>query len=304
MRSQRVINGYLESESALKSQKVIQKNHLKEKLSQKRSGKILHGGFLHSQLSPVRRKKRLPGGSWPWENPWTPAIRLRLIANQNRHMENQKQKGRPPKEKGTAKRDHFSVWVSADQKRQINELIERSGLSASQFFLTLALDIPFKRPAKRTLPRATADTIRILEQLAGVLSLAALKTKGHQMLSGQWQQSSQRVRLLADLITLWVFESFEIRSMEKAFDELLRWSNELSSYLSEVLSETEGKHRVLIRCSATSRLIGDLQHKYEAYYSQPLEELAPLWKSGETDALSVHAEIEKALSATMKKMKL
>ncbi|MHA4740578.1 hypothetical protein [Dyadobacter sp. MSC1_007] len=219
-------------------------------------------------------------------------------------MENQKQKGRPPKEKGTAKRDHFSVWVSADQKRQINELIERSGLSASQFFLTLALDIPFKRPAKRTLPRATADTIRILEQLAGVLSLAALKTKGHQMLSGQWQQSSQRVRLLADLITLWVFESFEIRSMEKAFDELLRWSNELSSYLSEVLSETEGKHRVLIRCSATSRLIGDLQHKYEAYYSQPLEELAPLWKSGETDALSVHAEIEKALSATMKKMKL
>jgi hypothetical protein len=30
--------------------------------------------FFHSQLSPVRRKKRLPGG-WPWENPWTPAIR-------------------------------------------------------------------------------------------------------------------------------------------------------------------------------------------------------------------------------------
>ncbi|KQS27132.1 hypothetical protein [Dyadobacter sp. Leaf189] len=219
-------------------------------------------------------------------------------------MENQKQKGRPPKEKGTAKRDHFSVWVSADQKRQINELIEKSGFSASQYFLTLALDVPFKRPQKRSLPRATAETVKVLQQLSGVLSLAALKTKGHQMLSDQWQQSSQRVRLLADLITLWVFESFEIRSVKKAFDELLKWSDELTSYLSQMLPETEGKHQLLLRCSSTSRLIGDLQQKYEAYYSQPLEELTPLWKSGETDALAVHAEIEKALSATMKRMRL
>jgi hypothetical protein len=264
----------------------------------------MSGGFLHSQLSPVRRKKRLPGGSWPWENPWTPAIRLRLIAYRERHMENQKQKGRPPKEKGTAKREHFSVWVSADQKSKINELIEKSGLSASQFFLMLALDVPFKTPQKRTLPKATAEMVRVLQQLSGVLSLAALKAKGYQMLSDQWQQSSQRVRLLADLITLWVFESFEIRSMKKAFDELLKWSNELTSYLSQMLPQTDGKHQLLLRCSSTSRLIGDLQQKYEAYYSQPLEELAPFWKSGETDALSVHAEIEKALSTTMKKMKL
>ncbi|SEJ32859.1 hypothetical protein SAMN05216327_108300 [Dyadobacter sp. SG02] len=124
------------------------------------------------------------------------------------------------------------------------------------------------------------------------------------MLTDQWQHSSLPVRLLADLIALWVFESFEIRSMKKAFEELLNWSNELSSYLSQMLPETEGKHQLLLRCSATGRLIGDLQQKYEAYYAQPLEELTPLWKSGETDALSVHAEIEKALSATMKKMKL
>ena len=80
MRSQRSINGYLESESAPNSQKVIQKNHLKENLSQKRSGKILHGGFLHSQLSPVRRKKRRSDARRPagagQEKPWTRAIRL------------------------------------------------------------------------------------------------------------------------------------------------------------------------------------------------------------------------------------
>ncbi|MCF0070780.1 hypothetical protein LZD49_09875 [Dyadobacter sp. CY261] len=54
-----------------------------------------------------------------------------------------------------------------DQKRQVSGLIEKSGLSASQFFLTLALGIPFKRPKKKTLPKATAGTILILEQLAG-----------------------------------------------------------------------------------------------------------------------------------------
>ena len=113
-------------------------------------------------------------------------------------MQNQKTKGRPPKQKGTAKREHFSVWVSAEQKNQINQMIEKSGLSASQYFLTLALDVPFKKPKKRSLPKPVADTVRILEQLSGILSLAVLKTKDQQMLSVQWQQSSQRVRLLAD----------------------------------------------------------------------------------------------------------
>ncbi|MGN7888432.1 hypothetical protein [Dyadobacter sp. 22481] len=73
-----------------------------------------------------------------------------------------------------------------DQKRQVSGLIEKSGLSASQVFLTPALRIPFKRPRKKTLPKATAGTILISEQLAGVLSFATLKTKGYQMLSVQW----------------------------------------------------------------------------------------------------------------------
>ncbi|WP_342088063.1 hypothetical protein [Dyadobacter sp. OTU695] len=73
-----------------------------------------------------------------------------------------------------------------DQKRQVSGLIEKSGLSASQFFLTLALGIPFKRPKKRTLPKTTAGTTLILEQLASVLSFATLKTMGYLMLSAQW----------------------------------------------------------------------------------------------------------------------
>jgi hypothetical protein len=217
-------------------------------------------------------------------------------------MENQKQKGRPPKEKGTAKRDHFSVWVSADQKRQINELVEKSGLSASQFFLALALDIPFKRPERRTLPKATADTIRILEQLAGVLSVAVLKTKGYQMLSGQWEQSSQRVRLLADLITLWIFEHFEIRSFQKSLSLICSSADELAVYLNHSTGEHQSKLLMLERLQVIHQLAADLLAKYETYYASPLEELAPMWKVQNPDPDSVHDQIEKALRMMNKRV--
>ncbi|GGH42653.1 hypothetical protein GCM10007423_39420 [Dyadobacter endophyticus] len=43
-----------------------------------------------------------------------------------------------------------------------------------------------QKAQEKTLPKATAGTILISEQLAGVLSFATLKTKGYQMLSVQW----------------------------------------------------------------------------------------------------------------------
>jgi hypothetical protein len=66
-----------------------------------------------------------------------------------------KQKGRPPKGERIAKKEHFSVWVSKDQKALINEKIQRSGLSASQYFLTQVLDTPIKRPQLKVLPQQT-----------------------------------------------------------------------------------------------------------------------------------------------------
>lgn len=210
-------------------------------------------------------------------------------------MKNQIKKGRPPKEKGVAKREHFSVWVSTDQKSQINQLIEKSGLSASQYFLTLALDVPFKRPQKRTLPKTTAETIRILEQLSGILSLAILKTKDHQMLSMQWQQSSQRIRLLADLITRWVFESFEIRSFQKTLTEIDCWITSLSDYLGHVLGAGESKEQILREARSMSRWVQELLLKYESYYTEPLQDLAPVWKNEAADIASVHYEIENAI---------
>ncbi|PSL27150.1 plasmid mobilization protein [Dyadobacter jiangsuensis] len=219
-------------------------------------------------------------------------------------MQNQKTKGRPPKDKGTAKREHFSVWVSADQKTQIIQMIEKSGLSASQYFLTLALDVPFKKPQKRSLPKATADTVRILEQLSGILSLAVLKTKDQQMLSAQWQQSSQRVRLLADLITLWVFESFEIRRIKQTLDSLCSWLNGLTGFLSLFPDELESKQQLIEECRLNTRLASDLLDKYEAYYQAPLSELDPAWKVVKADASAVHHEIESSLTTLLKKIKV
>lgn len=218
-------------------------------------------------------------------------------------MQNQKTKGRPPKQKGTAKRENFSVWVNADQKSQINQIIEKSGLSASQYFLTLALDVPFKKPQKRSLPKQVANTVRILEQLSGILSLAVLKTKDQQMLSAQWQQSSQRVRLLAELITLWVFESFEIRSIKQTLGSLRSWLNELTNFLSLFRDELESKQQLIEECRLNARVTSDLLDKYQAYYQAPLSELEPAWKAVNADASLVHLEIETALNALLKTIK-
>ncbi|WP_146151626.1 hypothetical protein [Dyadobacter jiangsuensis] len=67
-------------------------------------------------------------------------------------------KPRPHKEKGTAQKDHFTVWVSADQKSQINELIKKWAFSKPILF-DISTGHAFKRPEKRRLPKATADTI-------------------------------------------------------------------------------------------------------------------------------------------------
>ena len=236
-------------------------------------------------------------------NPWTPLFAYRLIAISPRLMENQKQKGRPPKNERIAKRNHFSVWVTKDQKAQINQLIEKSGLSASEFFLTLALDIPFKRPQKKTLSKQTAETIRVLEQLAGILSLAVLKTRDYDMISKQWQKSSQHVRLLAQLITLWVFEEFEIRTTGKTLGDIQGWMQELHIYLSHVLPPSENKTSTLEKTSKLYHSAKDLLGKYERYYqSEESQELTVWAQQQQVDPSIVHYEIEKAIDILLKRI--
>ena len=220
-------------------------------------------------------------------------------------MENQKIKGRPPKPDSIARRDHFSVWVTKDEKAQINQLIEKSNLSASQFFLTLALDVPIKRPQKKTLPAHTAETIRVLEQLAGILSLAVLKTKDNQMHSEQWKQSSQQVRLLSKLITLWVFEEFEIRSTRKTLTEIREWMQDLELLVSLTLPSTEEKNSLLKKTAAAFRAAKELLEKYEGYYRSEDLRSEVLWKyeKASTDLVTVHSRIQKAVDDILTRLK-
>ncbi len=210
-------------------------------------------------------------------------------------MEKQPKIGRPPKAEGTAKRAHFSVWVSQQQKAKINEIIRKSGLSASEYFLTLVLDVPFKRPQKRTLPPQTAKTIRVLEQLAGILSLAVVKTKDRQMLSREWQESSQRIRLLANLTTRWAFESFEIRSFQNTITQVHTWINQTNRYLEEMLEPGESKELILESGNRMARQLQALLEKYEAYYSEALEEIREAEKTNPETLDRIHEVIADTL---------
>jgi hypothetical protein len=204
------------------------------------------------------------------------------------------------------RRDHFSVWVTKDEKIRINQLVEKSGLSASQFFLTLALDTPIKRPQKKTLPARTAEMIRTLEQLSGILSLAVLKTKDQQMQSRQWMQSSQLVRLLAQIITLWIFEDFEIRTFHKTLNNVQEWMHQLTLYIQRILPESQNKTTILETTENIFRNAQELLAKYESYY-QPVELVGQLrvWKSDVSDHPDqIHRIIEEKVTAILKRFDL
>ncbi|MCF2494293.1 plasmid mobilization protein [Dyadobacter chenhuakuii] len=217
-----------------------------------------------------------------------------------------KRKGRPPKEEKVVRRDHFSVWVTKDEKIRINQLVDKSGLSASQFFLTLALDVPIKRPQKKTLPARTAEMIRTLEQLSGILSLAVLKTKDHQMQSRQWMQSSQHLRLLSQIITLWIFEDFEIRTFHKTLNNVQEWMHQLTLYIQRILPESQNKTSILETTENIFRNAKELLAKYDSYY-QPAELAGQLrvWKSDAPDHPDqVHSIIEEKVTAMLKRFDL
>ncbi|TDE08531.1 plasmid mobilization protein [Dyadobacter psychrotolerans] len=177
-----------------------------------------------------------------------------------------KPKGRPAKNEKIVRRSHFSIWATKEEKELLNQHIERSGLSASQYFLTLALNSPIKRPQKKSLPARTAETILILEKLSGILSLAVLKTRDVDMLSQRWQDSSKNVRMLSELITKWVFEDFEIWTIRKSLSDIEQWMQQLEMYLGKVLPESENKASVLEKTADILKISKELLEKYEGYY--------------------------------------
>lgn len=217
-------------------------------------------------------------------------------------MENQKTKGRPPKPNSIVRRHHFSVWVTGDEKAKINQLIEKSKLSASQFFLTQVLDAPLKRPQVKTLPDKTAELYRVLRMLSGQFAVAVLRASQADMLSKQWQQSSQNISLISKLLMQWVYEDFEVRSFRQTLTDITDWTRQLHLYLEKMLPEGENKISILETTGRLHNKSRELLEKYEAHY---LKQESPndmaVWQDEKPDPkIPVHDVIRETMEQFLK----
>lgn len=149
-------------------------------------------------------------------------------------MEN-KSVGRPPKPERKRKRLQYSVWVSAEEKEVVDQMIAASNLPASQFFLTQVIDKPIRRPRKKTLPKSVVNHVATLSKLSGILSLTVLKTKDKDMAQAQnWQQSSQHIKWVTELLSLYIFEDFDFPKMQQSIIKLKELSYRLHFQLNDV----------------------------------------------------------------------
>lgn len=209
-----------------------------------------------------------------------------------------KTKGRPAKPTAKRKRLHYSVWVSAEEKKQIDALIAQSNLPASQFFLTQVIEKPIKRPKKKSLPKSVIEQISTLEKLSGLLALSVLKTKDKAMIAENWQQSSQNVRWITNLIVLKIFEDFDFPNLRdklcriKEDAQLLYWQLELNS-------KTEEQKELLSFSGRLHHNSKDLLESFEKHYQSQAEPLRfqKLW----LEEMDIHKEIENIKSDLLKR---
>lgn len=168
-----------------------------------------------------------------------------------------KTKGRPPKPAPKRKRLQYSVWVSVEEKQQVDKLIDDSNLSASQFFLTLAINKPFERPKKKTLPKGVAEQISNLEKLSGLLALSALKTKDKLMLAENWKVSSQTVKWITRLISLWIFAEFDLSNFKQNLI-LIEEKSKLLYWQIDALNDNDDKTEMLGLAAQTNQMSKEL----------------------------------------------
>ena len=203
-------------------------------------------------------------------------------------------KGRPVIADENRKKAHYSVWLTLEQKKEIDALIKASNLPASQFFLTQILGYPIKRPIKKSIPKNVLVKIVNLEKLSGLLSLCVLKTKDKQMIAGEWAVSAQNVRLIIEILKRWIFHDFELPQLNKSFEELKQSVLKVKELMElNVLIPAQDKKLLLERIcqqeDITNKMIHDFQQHYlvnEIWINSP-------WQTAEID--DIHKEIKTIL---------
>lgn len=203
-------------------------------------------------------------------------------------------KGRPAVAEKQRKDQHYSVWLSTEQKREIDELIKASNLPASQFFLTQVLERPIKRPNKKHIPANVAQKIVNLEKLSGLLSLSVLKTKDREMIADNWAVSSQNVRTLIEVIKCWVFHDFALPQMNKmleALDENMLDTIEIIEGIT--LIPEEEKLFLVDRIRQEENMLKKIKNDFQNHYLIKEILINSPWLESELD--DIHKQIKSLL---------
>jgi hypothetical protein len=204
-----------------------------------------------------------------------------------------KKKGRPKSEE--TKKHHFTVWVSEIQKKEVQKLVQTSGLSASEFFLHLALNHRLKLPKRKGLPATVLDRIQLLEKLSGVLTLIAIKTKDKDLLSNEWLESSTNVKQISTLLLLWIFEDFDFSKNRITLKSIEATMAKLKLEISKEIIEFKAKEKVIKQIESIEILAKSTLENYEKYFQvEYFDKLIP--KEFELNGLTIHEKIKEVLT--------
>lgn len=203
-------------------------------------------------------------------------------------------KGRPELPSKKQKRLHYSVWLTEDQKRLIDERIARSNLSASQYILTQLGLAPVKLPARKNIPDHIARLIINLEKLSGILAFYAHRTADAQLISSEWIKSSQLVRRLSELVSNWLFEQFGIPALSSFFESNEKSLKRVSELIGTGRPSEEQKYYLSL-IEALRKENQQAQSQYQRYYSGQDHDLTIFKQEKVTYQEDIHDQIRKQI---------
>lgn len=94
---------------------------------------------------------------------------------------------------------------------------------------------------------------------------------------------------------LWIYEDFQIRSVNKTLSDIHDWMRELYSYQSAAVPEGESKSQLLEKTSALYHASAQLLEKYQKHYQpEKAPDLIPAFAHSESGG-DIHDLIERTL---------
>jgi len=213
----------------------------------------------------------------------------------------EKIKGRPSLPSKRQKRLHYSVWLNEEQKQKIDEHISKSNLSASQYILAQLELVPVKLPVRRDIPDHISRQIINLEKLSGILAFFAHRTKDKQLITSEWMKSSQVIRRLSELVLKWLFEQFEIPSMQAFFETNIQSYEYLLQLIGSGV-QTEERRIYLTEIYKLYKKNELTFGKYKGYYSSLDHDLTIFQTEKVTTLEDVHAEIKNQVTIILESL--